>query len=1236
MDKGEDPAELVSVAGTSMPVRTGMAAAAGVARSHAAAAVGGLPESMERMAWTAWSISQVGGAGPAPSRTDAAPLAGPETPAERVNWGNVLAALDRSAGSFATDLAGGRSGLEMALSADSRNLAVSGRAPLAFDATSGALAIWGQGAGETIREAVTAGGFLEVRLGQQLHSSDPASAWFDPALAGAGRDSLTGIRIVNNGGDAPLLLASQTLSRGLTVQAHGPVTVLGTLYAGGPVTLAAPAITVRGQLDATSVALAGAGLVNVTATGSVTAAQVAVTAGVFLDAGQVRADGVQGGQVIVQAGNVLQGGRLSADGTAADGGMVQVQFDGAYIATAAALTSADGAHGGQVRIDGGSTGRLFSSGTQEALGRTAAGGLVALDGKQIALAGATADVSGGVEGGTLAIGSGDAGAETVVMAAATLRAAAATGSNDGQVTVGAARTEVHTTSGFHLIDPHPTRSGAFGFDIAPLANGNVVVADPHDDLVAADGGAVYLFQGRTGALLGTLVGAEAGDRLGDTGDAGHSDPSNNVGQAIVPLTNGNYVVRSPNWNNGRGAATWGDGTVGITGAVDDTNSLVGSNPGDQVGGGSFGGGVVALSNGNYVVRSPSWNGSRGAATWGDGTVGVTGAVDDTNSLVGSDVNDVVGSRVTALSNSNYVVSSLSWSSQRGAVTWGDGTVGVTGAVDDTNSLVGSTAGDQVGFGVTALPNGNYVVISTYWGSQRGAVTWGDGTAGITGVVGAGNSLVGNSLDRVGLDGITVLVNSNYVVDSPAWNVYRGAATWADGTAGVTGTVGAGNSLVGSTSQDQVGVDGIVALSDGNYVVRSSSWNAERGAATWGDGTLGITGMINATNSLVGSAMGDQIGFDTTALSNGNYVVGSPQWNASRGAATWADGTAGISGTIDATNSLVGSSPQNFVGSGIVPLTNGNYVVRSLAWNGFRGAVTWGDGGSGITGPVDAGNSLVGTNTDDYVGNDGIVPLPNGNYVVLSARWNGDRGAVTWADGTSGAAGMIDATNSLIGSTAGDRVGFAGVTVLSNSNYVVNSPYWNGGQASGRGAVTWGDATAGVTGTIDAGNSLVGRPGDFVGILGTTALPNGNYVVGSPLWQGGRGAATWRDGTAGVTGTIDAGNSLVGLTAADQVGNQITALSNGNYVVSSPDWNRGSGAATWGDGTLGVIGAVDTANSLVGSNPGDRVSSGGVAALANGNYVVASPSWAGGRGAATWGDGTAGITGAVDDTNSLVG
>src|SRR5262245_18511403 len=97
---------------------------------------------------------------------------------------------------------------------------------------------------------------------------------------------------------------------------------------------------------------------------------------------------------------------------------------------------------------------------------------------------------------------------------------------------------------------------------------------------------------------------------------------------------------------------------------------------------------------------------RGAATWGSGTAGTTGAVSQANSLVGSSANDRVGEDVIPLTNGNYVVGSPGWSSAQGAATCESGTAGGTGAVSPANSLVGSTPGDEVGSDVTRLRNGN--------------------------------------------------------------------------------------------------------------------------------------------------------------------------------------------------------------------------------------------------------------------------------------------------------------------------------------------------------------------------------------------------------------------------------------------------------------------------------------------------------------------------------------------------
>jgi hypothetical protein len=709
-------------------------------------------------------------------------------------------------------------------------------------------------------------------------------------------------------------------------------------------------------------------------------------------------------------------------------------------------------------------------------------------------------------------------------------------------------------------DPNPSPGNQFGQTVVALSTGNVVVTSPRDDYGGTDAGAVYLFNGATGALISTLRGSHDGDNVGK--------------QGVTALANGNYVVRSAFWDsNGAadvGAATWGNGTTGVKGVVSATNSLVGSTAGDRVGLNS----VTALTNGNYVVKSSTWdNGAAtdaGAVTFGSGTVGVKGVVTAANSLVGGTANDQVGGFVVAaLINGNYVVISPGWdngaATDAGAVTWGSGTTGVKGTISAANSLVGSTTGDQAGsIGMLQLTNGNYVVVSPDWdngaATDAGAATWGSGTAGVKGAISAANSLVGSSAnDRVSGGGgfVAQLTNGNYVVISPNWDngasTDAGAATWGSGTAGVKGVISAANSLVGSTADDQVGEGGVTALTNGNYVVNSRRWDngatANVGAATWGNGTVGVKGTISAANSLVGSTAGDSIGASLVmALTNGNYVVSSPDWDngaaTNVGAVTWGSGTAGVKGVVSAANSLVGSTVGDSIGFGLVlALTNGNYVVRSPNWNNGAatnaGAVTWGSGTAGIKGVVSAANSLVGSTANDMVGRGDVTALTNGNYVVTSPDWdNGaatNAGAATWGSGTSGVTGTIDAANSLVGITTDDQVGGGDVRALTNGNYVVISHVWNNGAATDAGAVTWGSGTVGIQGVVSAANSLIGSTAnDSVGFCGVTTLTNGNYVVRSPFWDNGAaadaGAATWGSGTTGVSGTINSRNSALGTVA----------------------------------------------------------------------------------------------------------
>ena len=124
-------------------------------------------------------------------------------------------------------------------------------------------------------------------------------------------------------------------------------------------------------------------------------------------------------------------------------------------------------------------------------------------------------------------------------------------------------------------------------------------------------------------------------------------------------------------------------------------------------------GVAALNNGNYVVSSPFWSNGTiqnvGAVTWGNGATGIIGSVSQANSLVGSNVSDRVGiGGVTTLTNGNYVISSTAWSNgskpNTGAITYGLGIVGTSGLITSDNSVIGTASfgGSGLNFGYDSV------------------------------------------------------------------------------------------------------------------------------------------------------------------------------------------------------------------------------------------------------------------------------------------------------------------------------------------------------------------------------------------------------------------------------------------------------------------------------------------------------------------------------------------------------
>ena len=598
-----------------------------------------------------------------------------------------------------------------------------------------------------------------------------------------------------------------------------------------------------------------------------------------------------------------------------------------------------------------------------------------------------------------------------------------------------------------------------------------------------------------------------------------------------------------------------------------------------------------------------------------------------------------------------------------------------------STLTGGSSGSSVGFGgIQVLANGNFLVKSPKWRNpvtaavNAGAVTWVNAATGLSGVVTEFNSLVGQSADdAVGANNVIALANGNYVVGAYQWDngsaIDAGAVVWGNGATGISGPITFSKALFGIHSNDQVGRS-VVALSNGNYVIGSPRWSngsvSNVGAATWANGSAGIVGQVTSTNSLIGTSANDSISSGgITALSNGNYVVASSSWSngpiAEAGAATWANGSSGLVGVVSSANSLVGSTVGDRVGESVLALTNGNYVVRSSEWsngtNPRAGAATWGNGNTGVKGTVSVSNSLVGTSTNDGTtpagaGWESLIALSNGNYVVLNSGWDNGAianvGAVTWGNGTIGRTGVISASNSLIGSTAGDAVGSYPALALTNGNYVVGSDLWQNGSANKAGAATWCNGASGRIGVVSASNSLVGSSTDDRVSSRLFALDNGNYVVASRLWDNGAiedvGAVTLGNGISGTAGTISPSNSLIGSITDDAYGALVLPLANGDFIAGSPNWDSGAvantGAFTRVDGRVGLVGAPSAANSIRGSIFEDKVANGSSTTLGSNNYAVRSISWDNGgivnAGAVTIMHNSARTRGLLSTANSVLG
>ncbi len=557
--------------------------------------------------------------------------------------------------------------------------------------------------------------------------------------------------------------------------------------------------------------------------------------------------------------------------------------------------------------------------------------------------------------------------------------------------------------------------------------GFVVTVTGWDNGLAVDAGAVR-FCSSANACYGEI--SSSNSIVG-------SHNNDHVGNSIYILSDNAFLVRSTEWDDGTttdvGAVTWCSGSSSCYGAVSFSNSLIGEHTGDRIGSS----GILSLESGRYAVFSPEWDrggtSDAGAVTFCT-MGGCSGYISAANSIMGATKDDMVGWTNARLPYSgNYLVLSPYWDDagvvDAGAVTWCSGISGCKNfEIDNSNSLVGGSAGDGPG-----------------------------------------------------LDAVASYDVNNYMVMFPNWDnggtEDAGAVKWCPGGSGCAGTLEASGNLVGSHTGDQVGLAG-TEMGEGRYAVISYNWNgtaAGAGAMTFCTYLSGCSETVSSGNSLVGGSDGDHVGMGSMNWDENALVFSSPNWHygsaTDAGALTFCrlDYLTNCSGFISASNSLIGTHASDQVGGSgnFYFLANGNYLIPIPSWNNGQGAVSFCNGGSGCTGPVSTDNSLVGSHNGDEVGHSMLL-TGTGNYVIGSPGWdNGliqDAGAATFCSGTSGCKGSVSAANSLVGTRTNERVSYSWLEGLSNNDYLVTGEYWPSGAMYGEGSVAWCDGANGCTGS----------------------------------------------------------------------------------------------------------------------------------------------------------------------------
>lgn len=295
--------------------------------------------------------------------------------------------------------------------------------------------------------------------------------------------------------------------------------------------------------------------------------------------------------------------------------------------------------------------------------------------------------------------------------------------------------------------------------------------------------------------------------------------------------------------------------------------------------------------------------------------------------------------------------------------------------------------------------------------------------------------------------------------------------------------------------------------------------------------------------------------------------------------------------------------DNF-GQSVVLLANGNIAVSDP----FDSSIAARSGAVHLynSATLTLISSIYGDTAGDQLGSDGITALANNNFVIASSFDNEggivDAGSVRLIDGSTG----VQISSALVGDSAGDHLGSDGITTLLNNTFVIASSNDNEAGINNAGSVRLVNGFTAVQINAYVGDAA----NDMLGSNGITALANNNFVIASSFDDEGgivdAGSVRLINGATGIQINV-----LFGDGPVDQLSSHgITALANNNFVIATgeDDIDLADGGIAINGGSVWLVdGAtgVQIGSAIIGNVTGDNLGSNGVTALANNNFVITS-------------------------------